>query len=493
VSWTRLGLVALLALLAAFAFSCKSTNKTTGPLPGPPTAPQQLYALQPTLQTAITLRWSYSASDIQGFRVYQSLDSTTAFTRVDSISATPLVLQVTVDSLQAGTTYYFFVTAYNQYGESDSSNVLAARTAPYQGVTPPTQLRAVQQEGTTFVQLTWQSAGTQDSFLVQRHDTLNTSWAEIASLGGTITSYADSSIQFSTRYYYRVGAKNAGGSAFGDSVGITTLSPGAPAAPESLRAEVRLHTGVVLTWINLSHTADGIVVFRQLSGFGDVILDTLGPTITTYTDSLGEAFGLYYYKVRVFNSFGHSNFSNIATADYREHSPGIIPLALGNFWNYDVDSAGSTLSERRSVDATLSAGGQDYFLITQSNGSRVDSLYYLRNDSLAAGCEMLHWPHLQAEQPQLLFKYPDSQVNDSSMVDGLPVKILVAQPGENKVVNGHVYDHVIAYDWYVTRTQWMRFYIRPETVGIIQEEHYTGTVQNAVLHSTWTLVTYNVQ
>jgi hypothetical protein len=492
VSATRLGLIALLALAAGLCLSCKSDNKFIGPPPPPPAAPSSLYDYQ-TTQTGVVLRWEYNASDIQGFHIYVSQDTSAAsFVVVDTVVS--INRQAIIDSLTPGTTYYFYITAFNQNGESARSNVRPVHTVPLNGPGTPNHVEALPLEG-NIVEVSWQTTGTlPDSFLIQRHDTLfNTAWTTIGSTPADIRTFLDSSVTYLTHYYYRVGGKRSSTIVWSlDSALAVTFGPGAISAPESLRTEVHLGLGVILTWVNVTHNATRIVISRGTGGNPAVAIDTVAATATSYLDTLGQNFGLYNYRLQAISDTASSPLTPAVEADYRLCSPGAIPLCVGNFWTYDVtDTAGGTTLQR-TVSAAIFFGGQDFYLISQDERGITDSLYYLRNDTLARGVEMLHWPLLDTDHPQLLFKYPALQVGDSFLVDGQKVEVVIASPGQDKNVSGTVYHGVLAYERFVSASFRIIYYIVPGTVGIIKEEHYNGPISHPAPSKTLSLRAYHV-
>lgn len=87
-----------------------------------------------------------------------------------------------------------------------------------------------------------------DATLVERKDGSN-DWAQVASVGGSATSYTDNGISANTQYQYRVRAKNAAGySAYSTGVSIYTT----PAAPASVTldktAATTVQVDVTGTW-----------------------------------------------------------------------------------------------------------------------------------------------------------------------------------------------------------------------------------------------------
>jgi predicted phage tail protein len=69
-----------------------------------------------------------------------------------------------------------------------------------------------------------------------------------------------------------------------------------------------------LQWTDNSTTEDGFKLYRSLDGVDFSRTATLGPNVTTYSNTGRPAGTTYYYRVVAYNSSGNSAFSNIATA-----------------------------------------------------------------------------------------------------------------------------------------------------------------------------------
>jgi hypothetical protein len=89
----------------------------------------------------------------------------------------------------------------------------------------------------------------------------------------------------------------------------TIPPPQPPTAPSNLTGKARGKTKIVLTWTDNSNNEDGFDIYRGLSPTGMSLLDSVGPDVTTYTDSPVSSQTTYYYKVCAFNTYGE-NCSN---------------------------------------------------------------------------------------------------------------------------------------------------------------------------------------
>lgn len=86
-----------------------------------------------------------------------------------------------------------------------------------------------------------------------------------------------------------------------------------PAAPSALTATVVSNTSVVLNWQdNSEHYETGFKIERKTGEAGPYTqIDTVSADITSYTDSTALVWGSrYYYRVRAYNSFVDSGYSN---------------------------------------------------------------------------------------------------------------------------------------------------------------------------------------
>jgi hypothetical protein len=478
--------LALLALAAGLLFSCR--EKITHE-PFVPDAPAGLQRVAVTNST-VTLSWQDRSNNELGFIVYRQQAS--AWLPMDTAAVNQQTIEV--GPLQSGTTYRFRVTAYNEDGESAPSGEVEARTTEPQMPNPPTDIGATT-ISSTIVQVTWTDRGTQDSFLIQRRETA-TAWAGVGATADNIEEYYDSTCLPQTHYLFRVGAKNQNGTSWSlDSAEATTLPPGAPLPPESLQVTVVLGTGVILVWLDRSSDEALFEIGRGSSLQSLEVRDSVPAGVTTYTDSLRDTVGIYYYGVRAVNDNGYSSWATFGPADYRFCSDGVIPICIGNYWQYRVDSSGGTdYDMRRTVMTVDFSTGSDYYLVGEGPpaGSITDTLYYLRNVS-GEGCNVISYPLGESPLPELLYRYPTLPAGSRYVCQRDTVLVLVDSPGQSMTVSGVTYEGVIAFERFFTPTHRVQYFIKPQTVGIIQERDYRGSVTDPVLVCERNITDYRVQ
>ncbi|MBU1985459.1 hypothetical protein KJ815_13760, partial [bacterium] len=216
---------------------------------------------------------------------------------------------------------------------------------------------------------------------------------------------------------------------------------------------------------------------RGIAGLPDNIIASVPANTTTYTDTLTEI-GFYYYRVRSANAFGESAWALPVEAEYRFCSDGLIPVCVGNYWEYDVDSADVHSSIRRRVaeDVTF-LSGDDYYRIIQSPlfGGQPDSLYYLRN-SIGQGTLMEKHPLPATPAPEIMFRYPTGVSGSYYYALGDCVVVLNAYPGISIPIRDTTYTGVVSYQRFFRNGRSIQYWIRPNDVGIVREVENRGGV-----------------
>jgi hypothetical protein len=199
----------------------------------PPPAPDA--PLQPVLQspangaigqsTTPTLSWN-SASGAETYRLQVASDSSFCFVALDQENITALSYQV--GPLSYNMKYYWRVKAYNVHGYSywSSKRNFTTQTAPG---APPTPTLASPSNGAVNVStsptLSWNSSSGATSYRLQVSTNSGFSALVFDQASITSTSKQVSALAYSTAYYWRVNASNAGGtSAWSSARSFTTQS-----------------------------------------------------------------------------------------------------------------------------------------------------------------------------------------------------------------------------------------------------------------------------
>ncbi len=463
---TRWGQLALLILIVGAIGSCRK-DKPIQPQ-SPPEAPD-LFSAVAWSDSTITLAWHDRSSDEDGF--YLRIQVADSFVRTDAVAVN--TTQKVIHQLSPGTTYRFRLTAFNEAGESDSV-VVTSQTTGNPPPLPPTNVQAVALDSRS-VRVTWTRAGTPQNYLISRRQDSST-WSTISTRPASDSSYTDTTVAPINTYYYRVGAKTGSAISWSADSAFANTPDGPPAAPDSLGATVLIGYGVTLSWKDHSSNETGFHISRSSFGQLFAIVDSTTANDTSWVDILDNQTGDYSYRVRAFNVQGFSAWSDIEQVHYDICSAGIIPLCVGNWWEYAVlDTVGADYSVHREVIALDYPLGLDYYLMAQwvvEQTPTPDTLDYLRNYS--DGCWQLSYPLSGSPAPQRLYKYP-AQVGQFYFADGDCV--LVAGTGVSVTVNQVVYSNCYVYQRYYTPSYSIQIYIKPETVGIVREDEFVNAVR----------------
>ncbi len=365
----------------------------------PPAAPSALSGKSMSA-TQINLSWTDNSNDESGFKVEFSLNGTSGWAEIATVNANTTTYQHT--GLTSGTKYYYRVCAYNAIGNSEFSNILNI-TAGASAPSAPTNL-AANVASATQINLSWtDNSNNETGFKVERSFDGSTGWAEIAALAANTTTYQNTGLVASTKYYYRVYAYNAGGNSEYSNIPNATTSAGAsvPAAPTNLTATAASATQINLAWADKATDETGYKVEWSSNGTSGwtIITTSLGANTTSFQHTGLTAGTTYYYRVYAYNANGNSEYSNITNA--ATQSSGTLPtLTTSAVTSYtsttavmggNITNAGTpTYTERGVCFATthnpttsnnktaISGTGTGTFSASVTSGLAANTLYYVR-------------------------------------------------------------------------------------------------------------------
>ncbi|MFA5794913.1 MAG: fibronectin type III domain-containing protein [Candidatus Brocadiia bacterium] len=280
---------------------------TTTPTPTIPNAPTSL-ASTTIASFRIDLSWVENSLNEDGYKIerktgvagsYQQIGVATTATYIDA-------------ELFGNTTYYYRIRAYNTAGDSAYSNETYATTPAATVPNAPTSLVAT--IITSFrIDLTWtDNANNESGFKIERSPD-GTTYTLMANVNTNVRSYSDTSLNYSTAYYYRVLAYNeAGDSAYSNVVNGTTPAPTIPNAPTGMVATAETSSSVRLIWEDNSTNESGFKIERKSGVENYKLVGVPGPSITLYTDTVSPS-TTYTYRIKSYNETGDSAYSNEPT------------------------------------------------------------------------------------------------------------------------------------------------------------------------------------
>ncbi|MEL6823478.1 MAG: fibronectin type III domain-containing protein, partial [Calditrichota bacterium] len=287
----------------------EEVSATTGNS-GAPSAPQEL-SVNPVSTTELRLEWLVSATgNPLRYRIFRSATPGSGFIAVDSINH-PQTVYINA-SLSPSTEYFYRVSAVNEFGESPSSAEAGATT--FGAPTVPEGLSAIAiSEGQ--IDLSWTvSSGEPVRYRIFRSLSSSGGFALIDSVDHPQSSYADSSVNELTTYYYKIAALNQWGISMQTvEVSATTPGSGTPTAPTNLIAGTVSNTQLLLSWETSTANPERYLIYRSLlpqSGF--IKIDSTVHPVAGYVDTSLQPSTTYYYQVSALNGSGESPASNSA-------------------------------------------------------------------------------------------------------------------------------------------------------------------------------------
>jgi hypothetical protein len=219
--------------------------------------------------------------------------------------------------LNAVTIGAHYGTQYQEIYEADledptlSSVITTANTLLT--VTPPPPFAPSNLSGTAggayLINLTWSdNASNELGYRIESKIGATGTYELLTTLGPNTRATSISSLIEGTQYYYRVQGVNAGGrSAYSNEKSVTTVLN----HPSSLTAQALSSSKVRLTWTDKSASESGFRIERSpLTDTNFTQIATVGANITSYTNTGLSASTTYYYRVRAYNAYTTSDYSN---------------------------------------------------------------------------------------------------------------------------------------------------------------------------------------
>lgn len=100
-----------------------------------------------------------------------------------------------------------------------------------------------------------------------------------------------------------------------------------PAPPTNVTAQLDNNQDLLISWVDAPYNEDGYEIERSLDGINFTILETLStPDITSYIDETVTDNNTYHYRVRSFNQFGYSVYSDIVSVSVPNIPPTLQPV-----------------------------------------------------------------------------------------------------------------------------------------------------------------------
>lgn len=343
----------------------------------PPTAPSELAYNETSGPTAVHLSWTASTDDggIERYDIYVNGEKKFS-TNGDDYTATGL------DSLIP---YRFTVVAVDSAGNvSPASNQVTYLPPGTPGGTIPAAPTSPAAEATAYnkINIAWTDASDNETgFEIVRSLTTNGTYSPAGTVSANVTSFTDSGLTASKKYFYKVRAIGEyGESAFSPKVDATTPgAPSTPATPTNLVGAAGENNTIAISWTDNSNNENNFIVYRSTDNTNFTALATLPANSNAYNDTGLVQLTNYYYYVVSANNSGESEHSNTVLIRAGNNAPviGAIPdifvkataTATKDF-TVDDDSADvvTITIENKPAFVTVSKTSNGVYKITASPG-----------------------------------------------------------------------------------------------------------------------------
>lgn len=198
-------------------------------------------------------------------------------------------------------------------GRINAYNALMSITPSVSPPLAPTSLTATTVSSSR-INLSWtDNSNNESGFKIERKTETGT-YSLIATVGANVTTYSDTGLGESTRYYYRVKAYNSAGDSdySNEADDITLLN-----APSNLTATAVSSSRIDLKWTDNSGKESGFKIERRTDTSPFIEIATVGANVTSYSDTGLNRKIRYYYRIRAYNNDVNSAYSNEASARTR--------------------------------------------------------------------------------------------------------------------------------------------------------------------------------
>lgn len=310
----------------------REEKATTGPVPE---APSNLVA-KTVSASCIDLTWRDNSNNETGFIIERKTEDGD-YSQVATVKAN--VTSFSNKGLKNDTEYTYRVRAYNSFASSPYSREASAVTG-----TPPAAPANLKVEvlSQNRIRLTWDDRANNERGFRIECKRGSRDFRQVATVSANATSFTDTDLEPGVEYVYRVQAYNVvGDSAYSNEAKATI----APKTPTNLVATPHSATRIVLKWTNPSSDVSGFRIERKRETGSFTQIDTVSANSTTYTDDGVSPGTRYTYRVRSYNSYGNSPYSNEAVATTPQQTQTRIKLRIGQT-SYQVDDRNRSMDTR---------------------------------------------------------------------------------------------------------------------------------------------------
>jgi predicted esterase len=237
------------------------------------------------------------------------------------------------------------------------------------------------------ISITWSDeSNNEKGFQVYRSFTSGGAYKIVFTTDSNVTSYVDSGLTPSTKYFYKINAvNNYGASPFTDNISAKTFNLPLPLAPSNFKAKALSVSSIRLTWNDRDTGETNYQVFRSVSDtFNFKPAALLPANSTSFTDTGLYGNINYFYRLNAINTISSSldKATTLTSAKTKNNPPVIISKFSHKYIPYGIQS----IVQIKAIDAdadplSFYAVNLPSFANLVDNGNGTASLIF--NPSLA--------------------------------------------------------------------------------------------------------------
>ncbi len=228
-----------------------------------------------------------------------------------------------------------------------------------------------------FIRLDWNdNSNDEDGFLIERSLT-DTLFFTIDTIPSESTFYIDSVVVPNNQYHYRIRSFNRFDESDYIEISIV-LNPQSIIVPSELRTNLTPEHRVQITWRDNSNNELGFILQKMSSSEVEfALLDSIPSGTNIYLDSNLTEGSLYKYRIKAFNTFTESEYSNLDSVYIpfeMIHAPDELAAALDSSMFVKLNWMDNSSNEFGFAIERKKSGESEFVLIDSTSN---DSTFYL--------------------------------------------------------------------------------------------------------------------
>lgn len=304
-----------------------------------------------------TISWK-KVPEANGYVIYRSTEKNSGYEKIKTISSGKTT-SFKDTGLKEGTKYYYKVRTRNKVnGKTGYGSDSAVRS----GSVGEKAVASAKGSSATKITVSWSPVTDAVSYEIYRSTSKKGTYKKIGSVEGNATSYTDSKLQMTKKYYYKVEARIKGYKATGTS-GMSKEVASYPARQTNITSVgVNSNGQLQVTWQKIENSK-GYQLYRSTEQNGQYQLVTTASSASavTYVDATAESGKFYYYKVRPISKYAGKTIYGIDSS-----------VAAGILLTAPTDVTVTSVSENQldiSWTAVTGASGYVVYRSTEVNGT----------------------------------------------------------------------------------------------------------------------------